>query len=161
MNASSSYETTRDAFPRKVVYIVSKRCLDVVASALALLALSPLLLGIYLLQCITTKGSAFFQQERIGLGGKPFHILKFRTMKEDAEENGPRLTNKQDASKFTPLGQFLRKHHLDELPQLWNVLIGDMSIVGYRPERQYFIDIILQHDNRYALLYQMRPGITS
>lgn len=82
-------------------------------------------------------------------------------MREDAEENGPQLTNEREAQKYTPIGYFLRQHHLDELPQLWNVLRGDMSFVGYRPERQYFIDIICQHDSRYPLLYQMRPGITS
>lgn len=82
-------------------------------------------------------------------------------MRVDAEENGPQLTQIDDTCRCTPIGGFLRRHHLDELPQLWNVLIGDMSFVGYRPERKFFIDQILQHDPRYVQLYAMRPGITS
>ena len=102
-----------------------------------------------------------FRQERIGKDGRPFLILKFRTMCQDAEENGPQLTQIKDTTRCTPIGGFLRRHHLDELPQLWNVLVGDMSFVGYRPERQYFIDQILARDARYSQLYAMRPGITS
>lgn len=139
----------------------AKRSFDILFSALALLLLSPLFLMIFCLQKLTSKQSAFFLQERIGLGGIPFYIYKFRSMKEDAEENGPQLTNEMAANKYTRIGHFLRKHHLDELPQLWNVLKGDMSFVGYRPERQFFIDQILVHDSRYIQLYQMRPGITS
>lgn len=138
-----------------------KRTFDILFSALALLILSPLFLVIYIAQRLTSKEPAFFQQERIGLGGKPFYIYKFRSMREDAEENGPQLTNEKEANKYTRIGHFLRRRHLDELPQLWNVLKGDMSFVGYRPERQFFIDQILQHDARYTQLYQMRPGITS
>ena len=94
------------------------------------------------------------------MGGRPFQILKFRSMKVEAEKDGPRLEEVDDP-RLTPVGEFLRIHHLDELPQLWNVLVGDMSMVGYRPERQYFIEQIMQHDARYPYLYQMRPGITS
>lgn len=138
-----------------------KRTFDIFFSALALLTLSPLFLIIFIAQKLTSKEPAFFLQERIGLGGKPFYIYKFRSMREDAEENGPQLTNEKEANKYTRIGQFLRRRHLDELPQLWNVLKGDMSFVGYRPERQFFIDQILQHDARYVQLYRMRPGITS
>ena len=88
-------------------------------------------------------------------------ILKFRTMKEEAEKDGvPQLAEKED-SRLTPFGGWLRKHHLDELPQLWNVLRGDMAFIGPRPERKYFIDKIMEHDPRYELLYQIRPGVTS
>ena len=88
-------------------------------------------------------------------------ILKLRTMKEEAEKDGvPQLAEKED-SRLTPFGGWLRKHHLDELPQLWNVLRGDMAFIGPRPERKYFIDKIMEHDPRYELLYQIRPGVTS
>lgn len=102
-----------------------------------------------------------FSQERIGKGGKPFMILKFRTMKENAEKDGiPQLAEKDD-DRLTSFGGWLRRHHLDELPQLWNVLRGDMAFIGPRPERKYFIDKIMEHDPRYELLYQIRPGVTS
>ncbi len=88
-------------------------------------------------------------------------ILKFRTMIEEAEKDGvPQLAEKND-NRLTPFGKWLRKHHLDELPQLWNVLRGDMAFIGPRPERKYFIDKIMEHDPRYELLYQIRPGVTS
>lgn len=138
-----------------------KRAFDIFFSTLALITLSPLFLIIFIAQKLTSKEPAFFLQERIGLGGKPFFIYKFRSMREDAEENGPQLTNEKEANKYTRIGHFLRRHHLDELPQLWNVLKGDMSFVGYRPERQFFIDQILENDPRYVQLYRMRPGITS
>ena len=137
-----------------------KRFFDVVCAVVGLIVLSPLFLLIYILLKVQRKGSPIFSQERIGMGGKPFLISKFRSMHEGAENGTPMLTQKQD-ERHTPIGRFLCKHHLDELPQLWNVLKGDMSFVGYRPERQYFIDQIMQHDVRYEFLYQMRPGVTS
>ena len=137
-----------------------KRFFDVVCAVVGLIVLSPLFLLIYILLKVQRKGSPIFSQERIGMGGKPFLIYKFRSMHEGAENGTPMLTQKQD-ERHTPIGRFLCKHHLDELPQLWNVLKGDMSFVGYRPERKYFIDQIMQHDVRYEFLYQMRPGITS
>ena len=139
----------------------AKRAFDLIGALFSLVFLSPVLLVIILLQWFTSGGPAFFRQERIGKNGRPFKILKFRTMRVDAEENGPQLTQIDDTCRCTPIGGFLRRHHLDELPQLWNVLIGDMSFVGYRPERKFFIDQILQHDPRYVQLYAMRPGITS
>lgn len=138
-----------------------KRVFDIVCALFALLALSPIFMVIIVLQWLTLGKTIFFRQERIGRGGRPFLILKFRTMRLDAEENGPQLTQIEDTSRCTPIGGFLRRHHLDELPQLWNVLVGDMSFVGYRPERKYFIDQIVERDPRYSLLYAMRPGITS
>ena len=89
-------------------------------------------------------------------------IYKFRSMGKDAEEeNAPRLSPGASDGRLTKTGRFLREHHLDELPQLWNVLLGDMSFVGYRPERKYFIEKIMEQDRRYERLYAMRPGVTS
>ncbi len=138
-----------------------KRLFDLLLSFTGIVLISPIFTLVLLLQWCTTPGTAFFRQERIGKGGKPFHIIKFRTMQLDAESDGPQLVNIQNSSRFTRCGQFLRKHHLDELPQLWNVLIGDMSFVGYRPERAFFINQIMEKDKRYAMLFAIRPGITS
>jgi lipopolysaccharide/colanic/teichoic acid biosynthesis glycosyltransferase len=138
-----------------------KRLFDIVCAAFGLLLLVPVFVFIYIWLKLTTKGSAIFVQERIGLGGKPFNIYKFRTMIVNNEQNGvPQLAEAND-DRLTPAGRFLRAHHLDELPQLWNVLKGDMSFIGPRPERKYFIDQILEHDPRYVELYKIRPGITS
>lgn len=105
------------------------------------------------------NGPAIFSQERIGYRGKPFTIYKFRTLSK--AEDKPQLVAKCDDSNSTKTERFLREHHLDELPQLWNVLIGDMSLVGPRPERKYYIDQIMEIDNLYVLIYEMRPGLTS
>lgn len=137
-----------------------KRCFDVIFSALGIFFLSPLYLLILIALLIQGRGSVIYRQERIGLNGKAFNILKFRTMIECAEKNGPQLEIANDP-RLTIVGKFLRKHHLDELPQLFNVLTGDMSLVGYRPERQFFIEQIMEKDSRYECLYQMRPGLTS
>ena len=144
-----------------LVHRVTKRLLDLLFSIIGIVIVSPIFILVLLLQWCTTPGTAFFRQERIGKGGKPFHIIKFRTMELDAESDGPQLVNIQNSSRFTRCGQFLRKHHLDELPQLWNVLVGDMSFVGYRPERAFFINQIMEKDQRYAMLFAIRPGITS
>jgi lipopolysaccharide/colanic/teichoic acid biosynthesis glycosyltransferase len=122
---------------------------------------SPLFLVCYILIRKEDGGPAIFKQERIGLHGKPFYIYKFRSMKVDAEKYGPALYQHEEDNRLTTIGKFLREHHLDELPQLWNVFVGDMSFIGPRPERQYFIDQIMEHDSRYTLLYQIRPGVTS
>ncbi|MCE3279622.1 MAG: polyprenyl glycosylphosphotransferase, partial [Bacteroidetes bacterium] len=105
-------------------------------------------------------GPVFYSHERIGWHGKPFMIHKFRSMYVDAEKMGPALSSKHDP-RITPLGRFLRKVRLDEIPQFYNVLIGEMSIVGPRPERQYFIDQIVQKAPHYKHLHKVRPGITS
>ena len=110
---------------------------------------------------LQNKGSVIFSQERIGYKGKPFKIFKFRTMHVDSEHEGmPKLAVKGD-ERLTKVGKFLREHHLDELPQLFNVLIGDMSFVGPRPERKYFIDMIKKETPDYDYIYLMRPGLTS
>ncbi len=138
-----------------------KRTIDLFGAAFGLVLLSPVFLVIYIGLKLSTSGSAIFSQERIGLGGKPFKIYKFRTMVVNTEENGiPQLAEVND-ERLTRFGKLLREHHLDELPQLWNVLCGDMAFVGYRPERKYFIDKIMELRPDYAELYAMRPGITS
>jgi exopolysaccharide biosynthesis polyprenyl glycosylphosphotransferase len=137
-----------------------KRTIDVVASLLALIILSPLYIVLGVLVKTTSKGSVFFKQERIGLHGKPFYIFKFRSMCQDAEKNGPQLSSSSDM-RITPIGRFMRKTRMDELPQFFNVLIGDMSLVGPRPERQFFIDQIIQKAPHYKHLHKVKPGITS
>ena len=138
-----------------------KRAFDIVASALGLILLSPLFALITLQVKLSSRGPVFYSQERIGLYGLPFHIYKFRTMIEHAEEEGlPQLTHDNDP-RITKIGHWLRKYRLDELPQLWNILRGDMSIVGPRPERPFFIEQIMKEAPYYCLLYKVRPGLTS
>ncbi len=139
---------------------VVKRLYDVVVCGLMLLLLTPLLLYIALRVRMSSKGPIFFTQKRIGLHGKPFNIIKFRSMYTDAEKHGPQLSSDHDP-RCTPWGAVMRKWRLDELPQLWNVLKGDMSIVGPRPERQYYIDLITERAPHYPKLLKVRPGITS
>lgn len=138
-----------------------KRALDFVMSALGLILLSPIFVIISVLIKCQGNGPIFFRQARIGYKGKPFVILKFRTISNKTESNIPQLTSKTNYKNSTPFEQFLREHHLDELPQLWNVLVGDMSLVGPRPERKYFIDKIMEHTDLYPIIYNMRPGLTS
>ena len=139
---------------------LAKRLFDVVASLLGLIILSPLLAVIALLVAREKSGPVLFCQERIGRGGRPFRILKFRTMPVGYEANGPQLSART-CSTMTPLARCLRDHHLDELPQLWNILMGDMSFVGPRPERKFFIDKIMENNPDYEYIYLMRPGLTS
>lgn len=140
----------------------NKRTVDVVGSVMCLIVFSPLFLLCYILIKKDDHGNAVFSQTRIGRHGKPFEIYKFRTMTPNAEASGvPQLFNQSGDPRLTKAGRFLRAHHLDELPQLWNVLKGDMSFIGYRPERQFFIDQIMEKDARYKKLYQIRPGVTS
>ena len=136
-----------------------KRAFDFISAFLGLIILSPLFLIIYIMLKRQKNGPAIFSQERIGYRGKPFTIYKFRTLSK--AEDKPQLLAKCDDSNSTKTERFLREHHLDELPQLWNVLIGDMSLVGPRPERKYYIDQIMEIDNSYVLIYEMRPGLTS
>lgn len=138
-----------------------KRCVDFCIALFCLIVFSPLFLICYILVKREDGGPAIYKQERIGLHGRPFFIYKFRSMRIDAECGGPQLTANEDDNRLTRVGRFLRNHHLDELPQLYNVLIGDMAFVGPRPEREYYIKQIIQHDPRYQNLYQIRPGVTS
>ncbi len=139
---------------------IFKRVLDLSVSLIALLILSPLYLFIALRVKLSSEGPIFFRQERIGLGGQPFEIIKFRSMRIDAEAAGPQLSNDTDP-RVTSWGRVIRKWRLDELPQFWNVLIGEMSLVGPRPERQFYIDKITERAPHYKHLLKVRPGITS
>lgn len=137
-----------------------KRAFDIVASLLAMMFLSPIYLLLAVLVAVTSHGPVIYCQERIGLHGKPFRILKFRTMYLNSEPDTPLLSRDNDP-RITPVGHFMRKYRLDELPQMWNIFRGDMSIVGPRPERGYFIDQIVKEAPYYCLLYKIRPGLTS
>lgn len=137
-----------------------KRAFDIAVSAVGLVLLSPLFAIIALQIKISSRGPVFYSQERIGRYGLPFRIHKFRTMIEHAEEGTPQLT-RDDDPRITKIGHWLRKYRLDELPQLWNILCGEMSVVGPRPERQYFINRIMTEAPYYCLLYKVRPGLTS
>ena len=138
-----------------------KRAFDIFASALGLILLSPLMVLIALQVKLSSRGPVIYSQERIGQHGLSFSIYKFRTMIESAEADGvPHLTDDDDP-RITRIGKWLRKYRLDELPQLWNILRGDMSIVGPRPERPYFIEQIMAEAPYYCLLYKVRPGLTS
>ncbi len=139
---------------------VVKRAFDIVASFLALLLLSPVLLYVTFMVRISSKGPIFFYQERVGLRGKPFKIIKFRSMYVNAEKDGPMLSRKGDP-RITPWGRIIRKWRLDELPQFWNVMVGDMSLVGPRPERQHYIDKIAELAPEYKHLQKVQPGLTS
>ena len=139
---------------------IIKRLADVAVSGLGMIILSPVFFFIWML-IFCSGGQPIFRQERIGLHGKPFNILKFRTMKKDCEKDGIPRTEDERQAQMTKVGQFLREHHLDEFPQLWNVFCGDMSLVGFRPERQVFIDRITELRPDYVALYQIRPGLTS
>lgn len=138
-----------------------KRVFDFLVAFVALVVFSPLFIVCYFAVKHEDGGPAIFKQERIGRFGRPFYIYKFRSMRVDAEKNGPALYQHERDTRMTKVGKFLRVHHLDELPQLWNVLKGDMSFIGPRPERKFYIDKIMLHDVRYEYLYQIRPGVTS
>lgn len=138
-----------------------KRACDFVIALISLVVFSPLFLLCYIAVKREDRGPAIFKQERIGKGGKPFFIYKFRSMTVEAEDEGPLLCQHENETRMTRTGKFLREHHLDELPQLWNVLKGDMAFIGPRPERKFYIDQIMEQDPRYELLYQIRPGVTS
>ena len=151
-------EIKQDLMPRWQRLI--KRAIDILVSLFMLMVLSPLYLYVALRVFLSSEGPIFFQQERIGLNGRPFQIFKFRSMYVNAEVNGPQLSNDDDP-RCTPWGAVMRKWRLDELPQFWNVLKGDMSIVGPRPERKYYIDLITARAPHYKHLLKVRPGITS
>ena len=138
-----------------------KRIFDFCWAAVCLVVFSPLFLICYIAIKREDGGKAIFRQERIGRFGRPFYIYKFRSMREDAEKDGPALYKHERDKRMTRVGKFLRDHHLDELPQLWNVLKGDMAFIGPRPEREFYIKQIMERDPRYVYLYQIRPGVTS
>lgn len=137
-----------------------KRSVDIIVSMMALLLLWPFMLLIALMILIDSGGPILFMQERIGRNNKPFGIIKYRTMKIDAEADGPQLSFPED-KRVTRIGSFLRRYRLDELPQFVNIMRGDMSLVGPRPERRYFIEQISKQAQDFTTLLQMRPGLTS
>ena len=137
-----------------------KRAFDVVVSLMALILLSPIYILVAIVVWSTSSGPIFYLQERIGLHGIPFKIIKFRTMRMHAEKDMPQLSLHNDP-RVTRVGKFLRKYRLDELPQFWNILRGEMSIVGPRPERRYFINQIEEQAPYYCMIYKIRPGLTS
>ena len=139
-----------------------KRLFDVVCVFFASIVFMPFFVAVYVAIKLEDGGPAIFKQERIGRGRKPFMLYKFRSMKVDAEKDGkPQLWSGSEDDRLTKVGRFIRNHHLDELPQFWNIWKGDMSFVGYRPERQFFIDRIMEQNPDYAKLYAIRPGVFS
>ena len=139
---------------------VCKRLIDIVMSGIALLLLTPLLLFAAIMVKLSSKGGMIYKQQRIGLFGRPFYIYKFRSMYLEAEKAGPALSSKHDP-RITPWGRFMRKWRVDELPQFLNILMGDMSLVGPRPERRHYIDIIGETHPQYKYLHKVKPGLTS
>ncbi len=137
-----------------------KQAIDMIFAFIGIVVLCPLLFFIALRTKFSSKGNVIFSQERIGYKGRPFIIYKFRSMYNDAEKNGPMLSSDSDL-RITSWGRFMRKWRLDELPQLWNILKGDMSLVGPRPERKFYIDQIIKHNAYYKYLLKVKPGITS
>lgn len=137
-----------------------KRFIDIIAALFALTLLFPVFAIIAIGVKIGSRGPVIYSQERIGIHGQPFKMHKFRSMYSDAEKHGPQLASKDD-TRITRIGKFLRKVRLDEIPQFYSVLKGDMSLVGYRPERQYYIDRIVEKAPEYRLLFKIKPGITS
>jgi exopolysaccharide biosynthesis polyprenyl glycosylphosphotransferase len=137
----------------------AKRTIDLSISLLLIILGSPIILGTALAVKFSSKGPIIYSQERIGREGKRFRIYKFRSMLVDAEQGGPQWASKNDP-RVTPVGRFIRKSHLDELPQLWNVLRGDMSLVGPRPERDFFVQQLIQEIPYYNRRHRVRPGVT-
>jgi len=137
-----------------------KRYFDIVFSLIMLVLAAPLLVYFMIRIKKDSAGPVFYLQDRVGYLGKTFKIIKFRTMYDGSENGVPQLSSAND-DRITPLGRMLRKYRIDELPQLWNILKGDMSVVGPRPERKYFIDQIIEEAPYYCLLYKIRPGLTS
>lgn len=152
-------DISRSDMPQSTLNI--KRVSDIAVSVLALVLLSPIFAAIAVWIKMDSQGPVFYRQRRIGYHKRPFDIVKFRTMRPDAEASGPALSQGDTDPRITRVGRFLRKYRLDELPQFWNVLRGEMSVVGPRPERAHFIKQIMDRAPYYALLHQLRPGITS
>jgi len=151
-------EISKEIMPQSEANL--KRMMDFVLSLAALLLFSPVFLFLAILVKLSSPGPVFYSHERIGKDRKPFHIFKFRSMYINSESNGPMLSSKDDP-RITPFGRFMRKWRFDELPQFFNVLIGDMSIVGPRPERQFYIDQLVKLAPHYIHLLKVKPGITS
>lgn len=137
-----------------------KRFIDIIISFIAIVILFPLFVYTVIRLMISSRGPVFFVQERIGYKGKPFMMYKLRSMQPDAEKNGPQLSSEDD-ERITSWGRVMRKWRLDELPQLWNILKGEMSLVGPRPERKFYIDQLVALTPEYKYLFKVKPGLTS
>lgn len=137
-----------------------KRAFDILFSSIALTVLAPILVGVATAILLSSKGTVIYRQKRLGKNRKPFNIYKFRTMVMDAEKSGPQLAVVNDA-RITKVGKFLRKYHIDEFTQFWNVLKGDMSVVGPRPEREIFVNEIEKILPEYSKVFEVKPGLTS
>lgn len=153
------YDVTEPVVRGNAVFFAVKRTMDVILAFVAGLALVLPMVIIAMLIKLDSPGPAIFRQERLGKGGKPFTIYKFRTMYLDAEADGPQWAKRHDC-RCTPLGRFLRHTRLDELPQLWNILMGDMSIVGPRPERACFYDEFETYIHGFSYRLLVKPGLT-
>lgn len=140
--------------------IATKRLFDIIFSVTLMILGIPVFLLLCLITKLTSSGPTFYKQKRIGKNGRPFYIYKFRSMHINAEKHGPQLSSEDDP-RITKWGRIIRRTRMDELPQFWNVLLGDMSVVGPRPEREYFINQIIQRNPDYSKLQQIRPGVTS
>lgn len=142
--------------------MILKRIFDFLLALISLIIFSPLILIIAIaIKLEDRAGTAIYSQERIGYKGRPFVLYKFRSMKMNAEDEGARLCQGEKDDRLTRVGAFIRAHHLDEFPQLWNVLKGDMSFVGPRPEREFYIKQIMERRPDYVRLYALRPGLFS
>ena len=153
-NQAGARQPYRIVTPPSAATMACKRAFDILCSFLGLTVLSPVLLVVSVLVAVTSPGGVFFRQERIGKDGKPFRIFKFRSMRKD--NAGLKITTGND-SRITPVGRFLRKSKIDELPQLINVLVGDMSFVGPRPEVADYVNLYTPYQRQVLLV---RPGIT-
>jgi exopolysaccharide biosynthesis polyprenyl glycosylphosphotransferase len=148
------------SFPLNIWDRIIKRLFDIFTSFLILTIISPIFTVLALLVKLTSKGPVFYKQERVSIDGGKFNMLKFRSMRTDAEADGTPMFASKDDNRYSPIGLFLRKYSLDELPQFLNVLKGDMSIVGPRPEREYFINIMKESVNKYLERHRVKCGIT-
>jgi exopolysaccharide biosynthesis polyprenyl glycosylphosphotransferase len=159
-NLRPSWLIFSEGFRKTRILLVAKRVLDVAAAFSGLVLLSPVILIVGLLVRLTSKGPVFYHQERVGQGGRVFTVHKFRSMRQDAEAGTGAVWAQAKDSRVTPIGGFLRRARLDEIPQLWNVLTGDMSMVGPRPERPEFVCKLTEQIPFYGLRHSVRPGVT-
>jgi len=159
-NLRPSWLIFSGGFKKTRVLLAAKRVLDIVAAAIGLLLLSPILLIVGVMVRLTSKGPALYHQERVGQAGRVFTVHKFRSMRQDAEAGTGAVWATAKDSRVTPIGNFLRRTRLDEVPQLWNVLVGDMAMVGPRPERPEFVGQLTEKIPFYGLRHSVRPGVT-
>ncbi|MBP8144663.1 MAG: TIGR03013 family PEP-CTERM/XrtA system glycosyltransferase, partial [Inhella sp.] len=149
-----------DGFNQGALRTAVKRASDVVVSALLLVLAAPVMLLAALAVKLESRGPVFYRQERVGLNGAPFKVIKFRSMRTDAERDGKPVWATKNDDRVTRVGRFIRRTRIDELPQLWNVLGGEMSMVGPRPERQYFVDQLVEKIPFFAVRHSVKPGVT-